>query len=406
MPREAARKVITDAMVQKVKPAPKGKRIEYWDAIIPGFGLRVTDAGGKSFFLRTRLHAEQLRLSWPYPATSLEAARATAKEVLADVERGIDPKVKKAEAEREAARTKANTVEEVCALFVERYAKPKNKSWKATERILKVEVIPHWTKRPIDTITKRDVIELIDRVVDRGCPTLANRLLDCVRKLFGWSVERSIIERSPAAGIKAPSKEISRDRVLADDEIKAVWQASVTEGWPFGPLVQLLMLTAQRRSEVAGMAWKEIDLDRALWTIPKERAKNGLAHEVPLSKLAIEVITNLPRTGSLVFSTTSTTPVSGFTVAKRRLDQYSGVSGWTLHDLRRTATTGMAQLGVPPHIADKILNHKSGTIRGVAAVYNRHSYLEERREALERWANHIERLLHPSTGDNVVTLRR
>lgn len=405
MPREATRKVITDAMVKKLKPAPEGKRLEYWDAVVPGFGLRVTDSGGKSFFLRTRSGSEQLRLSWPYPAVSLEAARAAAKTTLSDLAQGIDPKAKKAEAEREAARAKANTLDEVCALFVERYAKPKNRSWKETERALKTNVISRWSGRPIGEIKKRDIIELLDAIVDRGSPTMANRMLALVRKLFGWCAERGIIEHSPVAGIKAPSRETTRDRVLSDDELTAVWKAAAAMGWPFGPFVHLLILTAQRRDEVASMAWEEIDFNRALWTIPKERAKNGLAHEVPLCPVAIAVLEAVPRTNSLVFSTTGETAVSGYSKAKTRLDARSGVADWTFHDLRRTATTGMAQLGVPPHIADKILNHKSGAIQGVAAVYNRHGYLEERRHALEAWAAHVERLIHPAEKTNIVMLR-
>ena len=432
MPREATRKVITDAMVKRVKPAPEGKRVEYWDAVIPGFGLRVTDAGGKSFFLRTRSGAEQLRMSWAYPALSLQDARAAATAALNDIAGGIDPKAKKVEAAREAAREKANTVDEVCALFVERYAKPKNRSWKETERTLKANVISRWSGRPIGGIKKRDIIELLDAIVDRECPTMANRMLACVRKLFGWCVERGIIEQSPVTGIKAPSRETTRDRVLSDGELTEVCQAAAALSWPFGPFTQLLILTAQRRDEVAGMRWSEIDFDHALWTIPKERAKNGLAHEVPLSRPVADILRSLPRRmdekgnpTDLVFTMTGKTPVSGFTKAKAGLDARvlklrqkaltdargdpktaTPIADWTFHDLRRTATTGMAQLGVPPHIADKILNHKTGSIQGVAAVYNRHGYLEERRHALEAWASHVGRLLKPVAVENVVTLRK
>jgi integrase len=389
MPREAARKIITDAMVKKVKPAPTGKRAEYWDAIVPGFGLRVTDAGGRSFFLRARVGGEQVRMSWPYPATTLEAARVAAKAALDEIERGGNPKARKAEEAHKEEQRKADTVEEIVTAFIERYAKPKNRGWKATEQILRANIVSRWGKRPIGSITKRDIIELLDATVDRGSPIMANRLLAYVARMFGWCVERGIIEHSPTTGVKVPGRETSRDRVLSDDELHAVWQAAAGMGWPFGPLVQLLALTAQRREEVAGMTWEEIDLDRALWTIPKERAKNGLAHEVPLSGPALAILATVPRTGPLLFSTTGRTAVSGFSRAKTRLDSRSGVADWTVHDLRRTATTGMAQLGIPPHVADKVLNHKSGSIRGVAAVYNRHSYIDERRDALETWGKRV-----------------
>lgn len=389
MPREAARKIITDAMVKKIKPAPAGKRVEYWDAIVPGFGLRVTDAGGKSFFLRTRVGGEQVRMSWPYPVTTLEAARATAKAAPDEIERGGNPKSRVAEQAAEEKRRKADTVEEIVTVFIERYAKPKNKGWQATEQILRANLVTRWGKRPVGSITKRDIIELLDATVDRGSPVMANRLLAYTARMFGWCVERGIIDHSPTGGVKTPSRETNRDRVLSDDELIAVWKAAGGIGWPFGTLVQLLALTAQRREEVAGMSWEEIALDRALWTIPKERAKNGLAHEVPLSGPALAILAAIPRTGPLLFSTTGRTAVSGFSRAKGRLDRCSGVSDWTVHDLRRTATTGMAQLGIPPHVADKILNHKSGSIRGVAAVYNRHGYLDERREALEAWGRRV-----------------
>ncbi len=392
MPRQATRKVITDAMVKKVKPAPTGKRVEFWDAVVPGFGLRVTDAGGKTFFLRTRTGGEQVRMSWSYPATSLEAARVAAKEALEEVEKGGNPKTRRIEEIAEERRRRADTVEQIVAAFITRYAKPKNKGWKATEQILQANIVSRWGERPIGSIAKRDVIELLDATVDRGSPVMANRLLAYIARLFGWCVERGIIDHSPTAGIKPPSRESSRDRVLSDEELAAVWCAAAGIGFPFGPLVQMLILTAQRREEVAGITWDEVDLDRSLWTIPKERAKNGLAHEVPLSPVALDLLNQIPRNGMLLFSTTGTTAVSGFSRAKKRLDQISGIVGWTVHDLRRTATTGMAQLGIPPHVAEKILNHKSGSIRGVAAVYNRHSYLEERREALEIWGKRVVKL--------------
>jgi integrase len=238
----------------------------------------------------------------------------------------------------------------------------------------------------------------------------ANRVFAYVRKFFNWCVSRDLIAASPCAGVRPPTPEQDRDRVLSDEEVRVLCLAAETLGWPFGPFVTMLLLTAQRLNEVAGMRWSELDLAAALWTLPAGRAKNGQAHHVPLSVPAVNLIRTLPRlAGSdMVFTTTGTTPISGFGRAKRRLDAamlailrheakergenpeaIKGLPDWRFHDIRRTATTGMAQLGVAPHVADRILNHVQGAIRGVAAVYNRHTYLTERRQALDLWAEKL-----------------
>ncbi|MCW2244758.1 integrase [Azospirillum fermentarium] len=260
-------------------------------------------------------------------------------------------------------------------------------------------------------VTRRDVNLLLDEVVDGGAPVVANRLLAAVRKMFNWAASKDYVAANPCAGIMPPSAEDSRDRVLGDDELRRVWEAASALGELFGPLVRLLILTGQRRDEVAGMRWSELDLDAGLWTIPKERAKNGKAHAVPLSVAAVAVLAVLPRLemddgtpSDFVFTTTGTTPVSGFSKAKERLDLLAGVEGWRFHDIRRTVTTGLARMGIAPQVADRILNHVQGTIRGVAAVYNRHDYLDESRAALDAWAQRLDRIVN-GTPANVVDLR-
>jgi integrase len=239
--------------------------------------------------------------------------------------------------------------------------------------------------------------------------------------------------------VKPPTKERSRDRALSDDEIRWFWHSCGELGWPFGPIFKLLLLTAQRRDEVGGMRWSELDLDKRIWTLPRQRAKSDRGHELQLSEGAIDILRALPQIaadGRLVFTTTGKTPVSGFGNVKRRLDaamvkarrrslglpeeerEFRNATGlaaneplpveipeWTLHDLRRTAATGMARLNIPPHVVDKILNHSGGTIRGVAAVYNRFAYLEERRAALEAWGRYVTELIAPARSTNVIALR-
>jgi integrase len=294
--------------------------------------------------------------------------------------------------------------------------KPRNRPRTAEEtiRILRTKVLPVWEGRKIQDIGRRDVIDLLDRIVDAGTPVAANRTLAALSKLFNWATDRGVIDANPCVRIKAPAAETSRDRVLSDEELRLLWRGCASIGWPFGPFVQLLLLTAQRRDEVAKMRRVELREGGTLWTIPAERAKNGQAHDVPLSGAAQGVLGSLPRVAGragYLISTTGNSGISGYAKAKTRLDtvmlalaksdaEKSGedpdgvqIEPWRLHDLRRTAATGMARLGVEPHVVEAVLNHRSGTITGVAKIYNRHSYGPERRAALEAWAAHVEAIV-------------
>jgi integrase len=232
-----------------------------------------------------------------------------------------------------------------------------------------------------------------------------------VRQLCGWAVERGIIDISPVAGVKAPADEQSRDRELNDDELRAVYVGADGIGWPYGPIFRLLALTAQRLTEVAEMRWTELDLEGRAWTLPRERSKNGVEHVIPLSDTAVAIFEALPHIASdddLVFTSKTGTAVSAYSRAKACLDDLikpNPLPHWTLHDLRRTAASGMARLGFPVHVVEAVLNHRSGKIKGVARVYNRYDYADEKRRALDAWARHIEQTLSgkPVAG-NVVEL--
>ena len=257
-------------------------------------------------------------------------------------------------------------------------------------------------------------------MVDRGSPINANRLLAVLRRMFNWSVERGLVERSPCDKIRAPAAEQARDRILGDDEIRAAWQAFEGVGWPFGSIAQLLILTGARRDEIAEAGWSEIDLQAKSWTVAKERSKNGVAHEIPLSDAAIQIIKSLPRIGGkddgFVFTTTTRAPVSGWSRAKAQVDKamlavmqadsesLNPPAHWTLHDLRRTAASGMAGIGIPPHVVEAVLNHKSGTIKGVAAVYNRYTYAAEKRAALDAWSRRLGAIVSDKTTSNTVSI--
>jgi integrase len=254
------------------------------------------------------------------------------------------------------------------------------------------------------------VIELLDSITDRGANYMANRTLAHVRKLFNWALERGIVDASPAAAVRAPASETSRDRVLEPAELAALWWASGELGWPFGPLVRLLVITGQRIGEVTSMRWGHLDLDRAEWCLPAELVKTGRAHTVPLSDLALEIIAGLPRIGDspLVFPSPragSTRPVTNFGKAKRDFDRLSGVTGWRFHDLRRTTATGLQRLGVRLEVTEAVLGHVSGSRAGIVGVYQRHEYAPEKRAALDAWAREVERIIGRAER-RVVSIRR
>jgi integrase len=219
-------------------------------------------------------------------------------------------------------------------------------------------------------------------------------------------VGRAVLDQSPAEGVPLPSKEVARDRVLDDNELVQVILAARKIGGPYGGIVELLALTGQRREEVARLQREELDLAQRVWTLPKSRTKNAKAHVVHLSEQSMAVLKRANQRAPYVFSLLGTKPFQEFSRAKRRLDQLSGVTGWRLHDLRRTCVSGMARLGIAPHVADKILNHQSGTMSGVAAVYQRHEFLSERQEALERWGTHVAHTVAEASNDSRGKLRR
>lgn len=271
-----------------------------------------------------------------------------------------------------------------------------------------VDVLPNWGDRPLADIQRRDVLALLEAKA-KTSPTMANRLLALVRRFFNWAIEVDLLDENPASGVKPPQKERSRDRVLSDDELNAVWDAAAVQGWPFGPITQLLVLTAQRCDEVISMRRSEIDVVAKIWTIPAARAKNGREHRVPLSEMALTIIERLPVIdgSNFVFPSARTPkdkPVSGLSKAKRRIDAVAQVYEWRFHDLRRTAASGMARHGTAPHVVEKILNHVSGTFGGVAGVYNRFGYDDEKRHALDAWAAHIDQIVNGVKDDNVVVL--
>jgi integrase len=399
MPRIRLTKSAIDAL-----PSFKSDAV-YWDAGCPGFGVKVTPKGRKVFIVLYRAGGAGAKLRkytiGPYGRVTLHQARVAAQKVFAAKLEGRDPAAEKREAKR---RVVADRVEDLLETFIAQRLS-QNRSCGEIARLLRREMGKTWVGRSIHEISKRDIVELVSAIEQRGAPIAANKALKSIKTFLRWCVGRAILDQSPAEGVPLPSKEVARDRVLDDDELAQVILAARKIGGPYGGIVELLALTGQRREEVARLQWEELDLTQRVWTLPKSRTKNAKAHVVHLSEQSMAVLTRADRPEPYVFSLLGAKPFQEFSRAKRRLDQLSGVTGWRLHDLRRTCVSGMARLGIAPHVADKILNHQAGTISGVAAVYQRHDFLAERRAALDLWGTHVGRHLSEISQERRIALK-
>lgn len=409
-------KRLTDRTVDAAKPNPD-KRIEIADELIPAFRLVIQPSGRKSWAVRYLYKRKQKKLTLgSYPTLNLADARYAARDALMEVSKGTDPAETKRRAKLEVADDNRDMIRVVFEDFFTRHVS-KNKSAKETRRIWEKEMLPKWGDMKIQDITKRDVIELLDGIVDRGSPIMANRAMASIRKLFNWAVSRDVLQFSPVQGVTPPGTEHSRKRFLNDDEIRWLWKAAEELRAPFGQFYQMLLLTGQRLSEVAAMT--DSELNNGIWTIPASRTKNGNEQAIPLSGSAVDVLASVPRiSGSegYYFTTTGRTPISGFTSMKKRMVEQMHVVArrdqpdiviphWTPHDLRRTVASGMGRLGISLQVAEKCLNHISGSLGGIAGVYNRYDYADEMEAAFEVWARFVKDTLDGQGADNVVELR-
>ena len=354
-------KSLTELFVARVKPPAQG-RVEYFDAAFPGLALRVTANGSKSWCTFYRFNGRLRRFTiGSYPAIKPAQARREAAAALDRARGGIDPAVEK-RARRYARDPQADTFGALVQDYLERYARKNTApgTFKETKRVLESQDLAAWHNRPISDISRRDVIDVIDNIAKRA-EVQANRTLARLRALLNWAVEKDRLSSSPIMGMKPPTKERARDRALTDDELRWFWLACEAIDWPFGPLAKLLLLTAQRRDEVAGMESSEVDFAKKSWTLPRHKVKNDRAHEVHLSNASIEVLRSVLRVGNGAVFSTNGRPVSGFSQGKKRLDaamfkakrdelgdKAAPIPHWILHDLRRTAATGMARLNIPP----------------------------------------------------------
>jgi integrase len=398
-------KDLTKATLDNLKPG--ATRREVFDGHTRGLVFILQPSGAASWAVRYRVAGRNRKLTLGrYPEIDLKTARVMAKKALAQIETGGDPAAEK-QIKRAAARAPADDlVDAAVERFIRRHVKSL-KSAPEVERLLRREVLKPWKGKRLSEISRQDVRNLLDDVLDRPAPILANRVRSYLKGFFAWAIDEDIVQSSPVDKIRTPTVETPRDRVLVDAELRSVWLAAEGLGSPFGPVLRLLILTGQRLGEVSGMRWSELDLATKLWSLPGERVKNKKSHTVPLSPQALAIIEATPRIANCdyVFTAHGRTAVTGFSKIKRALDASlpADMKPWRMHDLRRSAATGMARIGTDIAVIEKVLNHTSGTFRGVVGVYQRHDFEDERKIALDRWGRHVEAL---ATGpeENVVEL--
>ena len=424
---------LTDRKLKALKPAPAGQRRDLMDSMIPGFGIRVTDRGAKTFMLLTRYPGSDnptRRALGEFPSLTLHEAREKAIQWRKQIKQGVDPSHQEAHQRRAEARRRANTFRSVAEDFITKKL-PSERKGREVERDIRRDLMPAFGDTPVTEITRLEIRDVIE-AKKKTAATQARNLLTTAKRLFTWAVdqERYGLDASPADSIKPKSvfneEKAVGDRILSDDELFALWRAALHTAYPYGPLYQILVLSAIRLNEVADASWPEFDIPKRIWTIPAERmkGKNGKArpHIVPLTDDMIAILGAVPRfkTGPYLFTTTfGEKPVYVSDKAKKRIDARmlrtlralarrrgedpasAELPHWTNHDIRRTVRSNLSALRVPPEVAEAVLSH---TLTGIIKVYDRHTYLDEKRDALERWAARLREIMLPAP-PNVVRLR-
>ncbi len=377
MPRVA----LTDMTLKHLKPE---KRETYFDIALAGFAVRCTPNGVKTFVI---VHGKERDRKWETigrydpPHLTLSKARKVAGDRLAEIRLGIRPD------------TPTLTFDDAFTLFKQTHTsqKQRERTAKEIERLIGKHFVPKIGRKALADISTQDVAQLIDKLLPT--PSECLHAFTAARLMFRWAARRRLIERSPLDSLPAPTMAVARERVLSDGELAIVYRKAVSARFMGGLIVQLLILTGQRRGEISALRAEYIDKDARTITFPGSLTKNGRTHTIPYGDMIAAAFEQGESKG-YVFPARGTEgdrPYSGWSKLKTYLK--ADVAAWTLHDLRRTFATKLAALEVAPHVIERILNHVSGTISGVSAVYNRHSYLPEMRDAMQRYETWLQALL-------------
>lgn len=410
---------ITKRSVDDLKPGERD--VFLWDTETAGFGLKLTPKGKRIYIVQYRLHggraAKVKRFTIGNHGTwTPDTARKEAERLLRLVAQGTDPLT-----ERDRMRDEASTLafSAYADRYLEEYVKPNwPRSYGFPESLMRLHAKPHFKDRPLPQIDARDITRFYD-ALPKGKPGLRRNAHAVLRRMMKWARGRGDIAHDPFDGFEAPAPVPSRDRVLEDDEVRVIWSATRKVPEPFGPFLRLLLLTGQRRNEVSGLSWRELNRASAEWLIPGERTKNGIENLLPLSPEVISELDVLaggekwPRRG-LVFTTTGTTPISGYSKVKKALDKaalailrkddpHAELAAWRLHDMRRTMATGMQRLRVSSDVIEACENRIAGRSKaGAARIYQRHKYEDEKREAMAKWGGFVASIT--GNASNVVPL--
>jgi integrase len=386
---------LTPSFVLKATADVGAERTVFWDETLPGFGLMVTQAGSRSFVYQYRSGNQSRRMTFPF-TLGLDKARREARKAIGGVAGGGDPLQERRKAEASAE----NTLQSICKEYIRREGK-RLRSRAAIESALERLVYPKLGVRQIDAIKRSEIVRLLDKIEDEQGPVMSDRVLSYIRVIMNWHAARTDEFRSPIVRgmARTKPKERERERILDDDELRAVWRAAESFPGPFGYFVRYILLTATRRTEAARTA--DDELSNGDWVIPAARYKTKVDHIIPLSQAAQDLLSSIPRVADVKWVFTSgKKPIRGFSKAKFDFDEACGVTGWTLHDLRRTSRSLMSRAGVPSDHAERCLGHVIGGVRG---TYDRHAYHAEKKQAFEVLSSQIDRIINPQP--NVIAMR-
>jgi integrase len=394
---------LTERKIQDLNVEGEAKDRLVFDDVQRGLAVRITASGGRSYLAQYTLHGQKHRVPiGAVSALSLAKAREAAATVLGDVAHGKNPALERKEAAARARKVKDRlTLEALIGQWKTLHLSQRRPRYASeAERALRY-AFKRYLDRAADDLDRATVVRVLDGLTSAAKAkgesgqtslkgtSIASRTAAYGRAAFAWAVKRGGVENNPFANLPTMATPSKRDRVLSDDELANVWRAAGAASAPFGPIIRLLLLTGQRREEVAGIAWSELSDDLTKWTIPASRTKNGVPHIVPLSKPAQDLLRGANQQGKLVFPGLKGTPFSGWGKSKTELDTASKTSNWRIHDLRRTLATGLQRLGVRLEVTEAVLNHVSGSRAGIVGVYQRHDWASEKRAALDAWGNHV-----------------
>lgn len=403
----------TDRFIKGLKSKTDKKFTDFREKSGNGFGITVFPSGEKSFIFLYHFGGRKRRMTLgKYPYCTLKQAKNLHHEALKMIANGQDPALEKQKQKIEAR--DSSTIEGLIEEYLEIWAKPRKRSWEEDKRMLEKDILPTWGKRKAKDITRRDVIQLLDKIKERGAPIIANRTFACLRRMFNFAIERDIVQHTPCIQVKAPSKENRRDRCLSLDEIKFFWNE--LQNAPMSEATQLALkfqlVTAQRKGEVISAEWNEVDVLNKVWIIPAEKAKNGITHRVPLSKIALDLLDEIKKASTsnkwLFPSERRSTHIRGQSIdraIRRSLETiFSDMEAFCPHDLRRSAATHMASLRISGETLSRVLNHAR---KGVTELhYIKHTYDDEKRFALDAWSQKLKEIIfNTSIKENIIPLK-